>query len=49
MKSQHLLMGIRYTGSHSVDFNGANIASGIYFYKLTADDYVDVKRMMLVK
>jgi carboxypeptidase T len=44
-----LVNGNQITGNHNVDFNGANIASGIYFYKLTADDYVDVKRMMLVK
>ncbi|MBP9191530.1 MAG: T9SS type A sorting domain-containing protein, partial [Ignavibacteria bacterium] len=44
-----LVNGNQIQGSYSVDFNGANIASGIYFYKLTADDYVDVKRMMLVK
>lgn len=44
-----LVKGNQIQGNYSVDFNGANIASGIYFYKLTAGDYVDVKRMMLVK
>ena len=36
-------------GSYKVDFNGSNFASGVYFYKLTAGDYEDVKRMLLVK
>ena len=48
-----LVSGNQIEGNYSVDFNGANIASGIYFYKLSATsragDYVDVKRMMLVK
>ena len=35
--------------SYSVDFNGANLASGMYFYKLEATGFTDVKRMMLIK
>ena len=44
-----LVNGNKIQGNYSVEFNGANTASGIYFYKLTAGDYVEVKRMMLVK
>jgi carboxypeptidase T len=36
-------------GSYNVEFNGANFASGIYFYKFTAGNFSDVKRMILVK
>lgn len=36
-------------GRHEVNFNGINLASGIYFYKLTANDFIDVKKMVLVK
>jgi hypothetical protein len=37
-------------GVYEADFNGQNIASGIYFYKLNVDDnFSDVKKMVLVK
>jgi flagellar hook assembly protein FlgD len=34
---------------NGTDENGAGVASGIYFYKLTTDSYVSSKKMMLVK
>lgn len=36
-------------GSYSVYFSGSNFPSGIYFYKLTAGNFVQVKKMILVK
>jgi hypothetical protein len=36
-------------GYHSVQFNAAGLASGIYFYRLATEQKTDVKRMMLVK
>jgi uncharacterized protein YqjF (DUF2071 family) len=36
-------------GKYSVDFDGSNLASGIYFYSLEAENIVLVKRMVLVK
>ena len=36
-------------GSYNYEFDGAMLASGMYFYKLEAGDYKDVKRMILVK
>ncbi len=35
--------------NYSFDFNAANLSSGVYFYKLEAADFSDVKRMMLIK
>ena len=36
-------------GSHRVAFDAANLASGIYFYKLSADNVSATKKMMLMK
>ena len=36
-------------GTYSVNWNASNNASGIYFYKLTAGEFVKVKKMILQK
>ncbi|MEO8447428.1 MAG: agmatine deiminase family protein [bacterium] len=36
-------------GSYSVKFDGSNLSSGIYFYKIDAGSYSDTKRMILLK
>ena len=36
-------------GSYRVDFNAANLTSGVYYYKLIAGDFSETKAMMLVK
>jgi hypothetical protein len=36
-------------GEYSYDFNGSNLSSGVYFYKLEAGDFIDTKRMILLK
>lgn len=36
-------------GQYSVDFNGANLSSGVYYYKLESGNFSDVKKMILVK
>lgn len=36
-------------GRFEVTFNGANYASGVYFYKLTSGEFTSVKRMVLLK
>ncbi len=37
-------------GSYSVEFNGTNLPSGIYFYRLEATGHlIDIKRMILLK
>jgi predicted acyl esterase len=44
-----LVNEVRRPGSYSVAFNGNNLASGIYFYRLVTTDAVEVKKMVLVK
>lgn len=36
-------------GKYKYDFNGSNLASGIYFYKLESSYFTDVKKMILIK
>ena len=36
-------------GSYKYDWNASDLASGVYLYRLQAGDYVDVKKMILMK
>ncbi len=36
-------------GKYEVNFNGSRLASGIYFYKITADNFSLTKKMILMK
>lgn len=37
------------SGYHEVRFDGTNVASGVYFYRLRAGDFTRTKRLMLVR
>ena len=41
--------GVKSAGSYSVKWNASNNASGIYFYKLETDNFVQVRKMILMK
>jgi hypothetical protein len=36
-------------GNHQVIWNASDVASGMYFYKLTAGDYTAFRKLALVK
>ena len=36
-------------GSYNITFDGSNLASGIYYYKLISGNYSDTKKMILLK
>ena len=36
-------------GHHQIEFNGHNLPSGIYFYKIVAGKFQDMKKMILLK
>jgi hypothetical protein len=39
----------KQAGSYTVGFNASNLSSGMYIYKIQAGDFVDVKKMILLK
>ena len=36
-------------GSYSFDFEGNNLPSGVYYYQLKTGDFIETKKMMLLK
>ncbi|MFN3560808.1 MAG: T9SS type A sorting domain-containing protein, partial [Chloroherpetonaceae bacterium] len=44
-----LVNGRQEAGSYSVPFNASRLSSGMYFYRLQAGEYVETRKMMLVK
>jgi hypothetical protein len=40
---------IQNAGTYKVKFNASHLASGIYFYQLKSDDFISVKKMILLK
>jgi hypothetical protein len=36
-------------GYHKVEFNAIGYASGIYFYRIVAGDFVEIKKMVLLR
>jgi len=46
--------GVKGAGAYSLEWNGRDdrgtaVSSGVYFYRLTAGDFSDVRKMTLVK
>jgi hypothetical protein len=39
----------RDAGVHEVTFDGSSLASGVYFYRLQAGEFLQSKRLMLLK
>jgi subtilisin-like proprotein convertase family protein len=44
-----LVSEVKSPGSYSIDFNGTELASGIYFYRFESNGFTDIKKMALIK
>jgi hypothetical protein len=44
-----LVNEIKNPGSYIVTFNGSELASGVYFYRIQSGDFVQVKKMLMIK
>ena len=39
----------KLTGSYEVEFDGSNLSSGVYFYRMQSGDFIDTKKFVLIK
>lgn len=37
------------SGEYEIEFDGKDLSSGVYFYTLTADSFIDTKKLLLMK
>ncbi len=44
-----MVNGFRTAGFYTIDFNAANLSSGVYFYRISAGEFSAVKKMTLIK
>ena len=44
-----LVNEIKSPGKYIVSFDASSLSSGVYFYKISAGEFSDVKRMVLIK
>ena len=40
---------VKKAGRYEVKFDASNLPSGVYFYRITAGNFVDTKKLMVVK
>ena len=36
-------------GSHEIEFNAANLSTGVYFYRMEASSFIQIKKMVIMK
>ncbi len=44
-----LVNEFRNVGGHEAKFDGSGLSSGVYYYRLKADNFSKVKKMILIK
>jgi len=48
-KIRTLLSGSLFSGFHSVEFDASGLASGLYFYRLQAGRFIEIRKMIVLK
>ncbi len=48
-KVRTLVNGFLNAGQHAVRFDGSDLASGVYFYRLSANNFSQTNKMLLIK
>ncbi|MBN8569998.1 MAG: SBBP repeat-containing protein [Ignavibacteria bacterium] len=46
---KELVSEFKETGNYSIVFDGSSFASGLYFYRIESNNFIDTKRMVLIK
>ncbi|MBK6771859.1 MAG: T9SS type A sorting domain-containing protein [Ignavibacteria bacterium] len=49
MEVASLVNEVKQAGRYEAEFNGSNLGSGVYYYRLQAGDFSETKRMLLLK
>jgi len=44
-----LVNEFRKAGSYIVSFNGSNLSSGVYYFKIKSGEFEEVRKMLLIK
>ena len=44
-----ILNEVKEAGYYNVNFNGSNLSTGAYFYRINANDFTATKKMTLIK
>jgi hypothetical protein len=44
-----LVNGVKQAGSYSITFNAQNLPSGVYVYRIRGNDFIQSKKMLLIK
>jgi hypothetical protein len=45
----NLVNGNKVAGYYTIDFSGTDLSTGVYYYRLESEGFVDVKKMILIK
>jgi hypothetical protein len=44
-----VMNGFMKSGTYEITFDASTLASGTYFYRMQAGDFVDIKKMVVLK
>jgi len=48
-KVDNLFEGIKTPGTYQINYDAYKLSSGVYFYKLESNDFINIKKMIVIK